>query len=1360
MLLLRGIFFTTVAVFSLFPVKCIIEQDYISTKLVISPGLPCPYTEDAEPCLTLKEFSEDVSQYSHDSNGSFVLKLLPGNHTLTSQINVQNIPYLKILSYHNVTAETAAVTIQCSDLGSFMLINITMVHIAQLTFNGCGARNKSAVFNIVSSNFNIKDCRIYNSKGTVIDAHFCDISIYKCEFVSSYYGVIKAVQCRVSDNASFYSNTSQSEIVLYSNGSDLDCRKCKFDSNGCIFYVSNTTVVLHLSELTNNEASVCHPRSHYNSIFHAHNSTIKLESSSIKGNTVTSTSGAIVYIWQRFISLYNTSILHNTAANFGRILYANKVTLRSDNNTIIMENYGRISTVYLKGSTVNISGKFLFIGNSGTFLIKNSIVQFFSKAVFQNCRGLNATSTFKKSERRGGALTSINSKIWFFGLVLFHNEDVGGALCAMHGSRVFVNKSILMVKNRAKVSGGGIYLYISNFVCGGHCNFSENYVLEGKGGGIYATDSKITLGNESVTQCNVYIIPTNSFVNVSLILRHNSAINGGGMYLGENSNLIVPSNNNYRLIFEYNNAIKDGAAMYVDDDTYHATCCESNNLHQCFLQTSSVSKYDNHDLQDSQIQVIGNSTNLITTIFGGLFHQCYVFNIPSEKMGIDYLKAVTRDQDIIRMITSKAVQVYFCNESEVMEHTRTWTEIIMVQKGGSFTVKIVAVDQVNRSVKASIHSYLHFSGSSLGGEQIYQNIEANCSILTFNAYSLSSNETLYISPKSQCKNKGNKLNKVLKVYIKFKQCTCPVGFYIDKHTHRSCKCDCDPKIAPYQQECNLFTVVRKNKGWVNYSKDTGFLLHPFCPYDFCLPPDTAVSINLNVQNGSDAQCDFNRTGLLCGRCKPGFSLSLSSSRCLECPEINWPWALLIIVVNIIAGIVLVIVILMLNLTINFGTLNGLVFYANILAADSSLFLSLAKSNFLTVFIAWLNLDLGFDVCYFKGIDAYSKAWLNISFPTYVITVLLLIILISKYSSKFGDFIGRWNPVATLATLLLLSYTKLLRAIITALSFTIITFPTGRQEIVWLQDASVKFFGLKHFPLGLLAIVIIIVGFIYTVLLFSWQWILRLPNRRVFRWVRNTRLNLFIEANLAPYKAKYRYWYGLLLLVRMALYLGIATEESHESVTIVLAIGLIAASILLLRTFLGNNIYRNRLIGYVNSSFYYNLLALSLARLYCQDSASCQKRSSIISIALAFILFAFILSYHVLCALLEIRQFRHLISSIEQMLNLRKLKIRLIDDPRFKNNIQESEMQEAGVVIIPTSTEVTLSPRKDSSDDDKRSGKSANKNSADDEHCRVKSEETGMNDSFDNENVCKQKTNNKKGKRWTNSNTLREPLLQD
>ena len=132
----------------------------------------------------------------------------------------------------------------------------------------------------------------------------------------------------------------------------------------------------------------------------------------------------------------------------------------------------------------------------------------------------------------------------------------------------------------------------------------------------------------------------------------------------------------------------------------------------------------------------------------------------------------------------------------------------------------------------------------------------------------------------------------------------------------------------------------------------------------------------------------------------------------------------------------------------------------------------------------------------------------------------------------------------------------------------------------------------------------------------------------------------------------------------------------------------------------------------------------------------------------------ILSYHILNTLLEIKRFRHLIASIEQILHLRRLKIRLIDDPRFKN-AQESELQETGVTE-PTFTEVILSPTKVSSGS-KSDGKGVNEisRSANKESChRMENEETVMNDSCsgvgDNDHVCKQKSH-QRGKRWTDSN---------
>ena len=120
--------------------------------------------------------------------------------------------------------------------------------------------------------------------------------------------------------------------------------------------------------------------------------------------------------------------------------------------------------------------------------------------------------------------------------------------------------------------------------------------------------------------------------------------------------------------------------------------------------------------------------------------------------------------------------------------------------------------------------------------------------------------------------------------------------------------------------------------------------------------------------------------------------------------------------------------------------------------------------------------------------------------------------------------------------MLLFYAKPLRNTITIFSFAIIKYPNNSTDVVWSSDASVKYFQGHHIPLFLVGVLIIVIIFIYTVLLFSWQWLLPLSNKRMFRWVRNTRLNLFMEANLALYKPKYRFWTGLLLFVRIILYI--------------------------------------------------------------------------------------------------------------------------------------------------------------------------------------------------------------------------------
>ena len=303
----------------------------------------------------------------------------------------------------------------------------------------------------------------------------------------------------------------------------------------------------------------------------------------------------------------------------------------------------------------------------------------------------------------------------------------------------------------------------------------------------------------------------------------------------------------------------------------------------------------------------------------------------------------------------------------------------------------------------------------------------------------------------------------------------------------------------------------------------------------------------------------------------------------------------IFMLSILAGVGLVALLLALNLTVGVGTLNGLIFYANIVDANSGTFFS--ASNSVAVLIAWLNLEIGFDVCFIKGLDSYWKTWLQLAFPTYVIILVVAIIFVSERSTKFARLIGRRNPVATLATLILLSYTKILRTIIAALSFAV---PEGAQKIVWLPDASVGYFSGRHVSLVIVALFILIAGTIYTAILFSWQWLLRHQNKVIVKCVRHQRLHLFLEPYFAPFAFKHRYWMGLLLLVRVVLYLFTVSVSTvvHEPARWNLLIIIVAIVCLLLpKILVGIKVYKSMFIDILETISYLNILMFCIAKLF-------------------------------------------------------------------------------------------------------------------------------------------------------------------
>ena len=187
-------------------------------------------------------------------------------------------------------------------------------------------------------------------------------------------------------------------------------------------------------------------------------------------------------------------------------------------------------------------------------------------------------------------------------------------------------------------------------------------------------------------------------------------------------------------------------------------------------------------------------------------------------------------------------------------------------------------------------------------------------------------------------------------------------------------------------------------------------------------------------------------------------------------------------------------------------------------ANRNIFFPPGEESVLTVFIAWLNLDIGIQTCFFEGMDAYSKTWLQFAFPVYIWLLVLLIAVSSHYSSTVAKLIGSTNPVSILVTLFLLSYTKLLRTIIAAFSFTTLEYENDNTQVVWLYDGSVAYLAGKHIALFLISLVVFLVLFVpYTLILLLGQWIQARTNCGCVSRSCYLRMNFFLDAYHAPYK---------------------------------------------------------------------------------------------------------------------------------------------------------------------------------------------------------------------------------------------------
>lgn len=776
------------------------------------------------------------------------------------------------------------------------------------------------------------------------------------------------------------------------------------------------------------------------------------------------------------------------------------------------------------------------------------------------------------------------------------------------------------------------------------------------------TDNTGFISTLSLSDVNGFFEGETQFVN-------NHGGFGGGLHLSDST---LWFSNTSKILFKNNKAYRFGGGLFIQEfgsDNLLNELISPPTNEKCFYQLLHHSQEEN-DTQATMIFENNTAQEGGDDIFGAaLKDDCLVSDDELTTSSSVYQNNFVFRNNTLSRVSSNPTRICLCDvdgrRPQCADLDYIFRDVSAII-GETFTLSVVVVGADFGTVTGNVHASIlnQESDHRFGlGQETYEITSTMCEdrqysihskseqdqvqfLLSIDSDTASAHRTL-LNNNRRVFNKrilGNSINTyhnrniiglellTAPVIVDVTLLPCPLGF--DLLGGPLYVCQCTEFLQDYVDLCNITNGTGlfhlKENTWLGYFQNEtngtdGLQVSRYCNTGYC----DYENIGIDLYN-PDSQCAFNRQGRLCGGCLLNYSLALGSSRCIRCENSDHAALLLVFIA---AGIALVLFIKILDLTVSQGTINGLIFYANVIWLHRTTFISVDNDDidphlvqFLQitkVFIAWLNLDLGIETCFIEGLNAYAKTWLQFVFPIYIWFLAGGIIFICRYSTKLTRLFGN-NAVSVLATLFSLSYLKVLRNSITIITFTYVFkyHCEGVEAIsVWAEDGNLLYFGLEHSLLAITCLLFMVFLWIpYTAILLLAP-LLRMSDKPFFSWV--NKMSPFFDAYYGPLKPRHRYWVGMELVIGAALpAVGSISEETTLSTIIV-----VTAFLCVLSTY----VYRMWYNTLLHILFLFNLLVVTTAFIATSDlntRAVCVS----VSILFSFIIFLGIVLFHSYTAL--------------------------------------------------------------------------------------------------------------------------------
>ena len=887
------------------------------------------------------------------------------------------------------------------------------------------------------------------------------------------------------------------------------------------------------------------------------NCTITSEgSSNMTFNSNTAVHGAGVYLVSNsYLFIKESSeimMLENKATENGGGIYSqtNSQVLFGSNFSIVFSN----NTATQGGAIYSIDDSNVIFQSPVTITFNQNEASRYGGSLYLEDSTVkferDSTVTYykcKASNGNGGAIYCTDNSVVLIQEMsnVTFNENMainGGALnFQFESSIVFHNNSLATFNNNTATTSGGAI----------HFETNSQGIFEGTASLSFFSNSATKSGGAMYLGNNVSLSFDNGNpINTSKMFSKNSAETGGAIFL-MNSEIEFDNNS---VIFDKNTARQDGGAIYSDQSnlSFNNDCNIKFSNNRANEYGGAIYGIFATEMDDNAMNI--NSTNIkfekndarITgnSIYINLPRECEQECLNSSILG--------NVNDIIEhIITSpNELKLYAptrCIDTDNEECQVYYIDNIML--GQEIPLDACMYDYYNK--EAEIAQFL-VSAYSNGSESVGNDNEnfilgLNTTIISCNhtvpdirinaaikdkpelPYNYTLNFNLFASRFSETKMVFAELTVELS--------ECHEGFYYDEGA-LACQCYDTGNIVICT---GTSSTIRRGYwfGEVNGNSTVAFCPINYCNFSCCETSNGFYQLSPTREN----QCRLHRIGVACGKCEPGYTLPYDSPDCIEVSDCTTTNISLAVTLTVIYWVVLfVLVFILMHFKVELGYLYGVTYYYSIIDIMLSQNLQLSNGFFTVVNIlssvAKVTPQFLGQFCLFKEMSGIDQQFIHYVHPVAFSLILVMIIMLAKFSGRLTEFISR-AIIPIICFLLLLSYTSI--ATTSLLLMRPLMFE-GIDKVYTYLSPDLEYFHGHHLGYAILAIVSTIAIVIFLPALLSLEPYLN-------RYINFVKVKPILDQFQGCYKDKYRSFAAYYMICRLVIITLIIANSSSDNFVI-------------------------------------------------------------------------------------------------------------------------------------------------------------------------------------------------------------------